>query len=188
MRMSVWYINFSRWCVRYGDEMEYVARLLHQEQYRKTVKKIARLEADRIYCRHNMEHFMDVARLAQIRNLKEQLGLDEEMIYLYALLHDIGRMKECEQGISHAAASAEFAGEIFATIDYPKEKGDIICQAILAHRRETCGELYGEKLWQTAFTQLMKWADKASRMCFACEAADSCKWSEEEKNKPETWF
>jgi len=101
--------------------MEYVARLLHQEQYRKTVKKIARLEADRIYCRHNMEHFMDVARLAQIRNLKEQLGLDEEMIYLYALLHDIGRMKEYEQGISHAAASAEFAGEIFATIDYPKE-------------------------------------------------------------------
>lgn len=92
--------------------MEYVARLLHQEQYRKTVKKIARLEADRIYCRHNMEHFMDVARLAQIRNLKEQLGLDEEMIYLYALLHDIGRMKEYEQGISHAAASAEFAGEI----------------------------------------------------------------------------
>ena len=67
--------------------MEYVARLLHQEQYRKTVKKIARLEADRIYCRHNMEHFMDVARLAQIRNLKEQLGLDEEMIYLYAALH-----------------------------------------------------------------------------------------------------
>lgn len=168
--------------------MEYVARLLHQEQYRETVKKIARLEADRIYCRHNMEHFMDVARLAQIRNLKEQLGLDEEMIYLYALLHDIGRMKEYEQGISHAAASAEFAGEIFATIDYPKEKGDIICRAILAHRRENCGELHGEKLWQKAFTQLMKWADKASRMCFACEAADSCKWSEEEKNKPETWF
>ena len=71
--------------------MEYVVRLLHQEQYRENVKKIARLEADRIYCRHNMEHFMDVARLAQIRNLKEQLGLDEEMIYLYALLHDIGR-------------------------------------------------------------------------------------------------
>lgn len=114
--------------------------------------------------------------------------MDEEMIYLYALLHDIGRMKEYEQGISHAAASAEFAGEIFATIGYPKEKGDIICRAILAHRRETCEELHGEKLWQTAFTQLMKWADKASRMCFACEAADSCKWSEEEKNKPETWF
>ena len=141
--------------------MEYVARLLHQEQYRETVKEIARLEADRIYCRHNMEHFMDVARLAQIRNLKEQLGFEEEMIYLYALLHDIGRMKEYEQGISHAAASAEFAREIFATIGYPKEKGDI---------------------------QLMKWADKASRMCFACEAADSCKWSEEEKNKPENWF
>ena len=74
--------------------MEYVVRLLHQEQYRENVKKIARLEADRIYCRHNMEHFMDVARLAQIRNLKEQLGLDEEMIYLYALIHDIGRLKE----------------------------------------------------------------------------------------------
>ena len=71
---------------------------------------------------------MDVARLAQIRNLKEQLGLDEEMIYLYALLHDIGRMKEYEQGISHAAASAEFAGEIFATIGYPKEKGAIILE------------------------------------------------------------
>lgn len=176
--------------------MEYVARLLHQEQYRENVKKIACLEADRIYCRHNMEHFMDVARLAQIRNLKEQLGLDEEMIYLYALLHDIGRMKEYEQGISHAAASAEFAGEIFATIGYPKEKGDIICRAILAHRRETGEETCEEMHWKTheetfreeVFTQLMKWADKASRMCFACEAADSCKWSEEEKNKPETWF
>lgn len=176
--------------------MEYVARLLHQEQYWKTVKEIARLEADRIYCRHNMEHFMDVARLAQIRNLKEQLGLDEEMIYLYALLHDIGRMKEYEQGISHAAASAEFAGEIFVTIGYPKKKGDIICRAILAHRRETreetCEEtheeMHEETLREAAFTQLMKWADKASRMCFACEAEDSCKWSEEEKNKPENWF
>lgn len=185
--------------------MEYVVRLLHQEQYRENVKKIARLEADRIYCRHNMEHFMDVARLAQIRNLKEQLGLDEEMIYLYALLHDIGRMKEYEQGISHAAASAEFAGEIFVAIEYPKEKADVICKAILAHRRkmqqenESPGlkgqqELVSLKKGQenisreACFVQLMKWADKASRMCFACEAADSCKWSEEEKNKPETWF
>lgn len=168
--------------------MEYVARLLRYEKYQETVQAIKALEADRIYCRHNMEHFMDVARLAQIRNLKEQLGIEEEMIYLYALLHDIGRRKEYEEGISHAKASAEFAGEIFVAIEYPKEKADIICKAILAHRRETCSELHGEKLWKTAFTQLMKWADKASRMCFACEAADSCKWSEEEKNKPETWF
>lgn len=78
--------------------------------------------------------------------------------------------------------------ERFCDYRLSEGKGDIICQAILAHRRETCSELHGEKLWQTAFTQLMKWADKASRMCFACEAADSCKWSEEEKNKPETWF
>lgn len=163
--------------------MEYVARLLSDKEYRQKLLRLEQLEAERIYCRHNMTHFMDVARLAQIRNLELKLNQDKEMIYLYALLHDMGRVAEYEQGISHAQASADYAGEILMRIGYRKDKVSVIQNAILHHRGflEESGE-------EAIFDGLMHWADKASRMCFTCPAQASCKWSEEQKNQAEQWM
>lgn len=182
--------------------MRYVVELLHNQEYRQRLSRLGKLEEERVYCGHDMRHFTDVARLAQLRNLTENMKQDKEMIYLYALLHDMGRVAEYEQGISHAEASAEYAGEILVHIGYPQEKTAVIQHAIRGHRG--VAEQFGTGRFVAAgnaakcsppeedrqadtFTALMKWADKASRMCFLCEAQDTCKWSNEQKNKPENW-
>lgn len=182
--------------------MPYVARVLKDEQYLERLARLEELEADRRFCRHDLAHFTDVARLAWIRDLEEKGGLDREMIYLYALLHDMGRVEEYEQGISHAQASAAYAGEIFSKIGYPKERADVICSAILEHRGNTLAKRKDTRAaQQTAdggvypaadgtaerFAELTAWADHASRMCFRCPAQAECNWAEERRNRPETW-
>lgn len=170
--------------------MPYVAALLLDADYQERVRRLEALEADRIYCRHNMAHFMDVARLAWIRNLEENRKLDREMIYLYALLHDMGRVAEYEQGISHAQASAGYAGEIFSRLGYPADRGRVICAAILSHRgsRMPEGVAPDNRTGSEQFDDLLHWADHASRMCFCCPAQRDCKWEEERRNRPEYWI
>lgn len=166
--------------------MPYVARVLKDEQYLERLSRLEELEADRRFCRHDLTHFMDVARLAWIRDLEEKGGLDREMIYLYALLHDMGRVEEYEQGISHAQASAAYAGEIFSKIGYPKERADVICGAILGHRGGALAKRTADGTAER-FAELTAWADHASRMCFRCPAQAECNWAEERRNRPETW-
>lgn len=177
--------------------MRFVAELLKNQEYRQRLQRLQKLEAERIYCCHDIRHFMDVARLAQLRNLEENMQQDKEMIYLYALLHDMGRAAEYEQGISHAESSADFAGEILVHIGYPPEKTAVIQNAVRSHR-ETAEEKVSKRgapenhqpesdRREDSFAALMKWADKASRMCFLCEAKNTCKWSEEQKNQAEHW-
>ena len=71
--------------------MERVNAICRHDLWRDSVREIARLERDRQFCRHDLVHFLDVARLAYIENLERGLGIDKELIYAAALLHDIGR-------------------------------------------------------------------------------------------------
>ena len=59
----------------------------------------------RIFCGHDMAHFLDVARLAYLFNLEENLKLEKEEIYTAALLHDVGRFVQYEDGTPHQLAS-----------------------------------------------------------------------------------
>ena len=70
------------------------------------MEQIRVLEQDRIFCRHDTTHFLDVARIAYIENLENGLGLAKEEIYAAALLHDIGRHLQYTRGIPHEQASA----------------------------------------------------------------------------------
>ncbi|MFQ9392946.1 MAG: HD domain-containing protein [Lachnospiraceae bacterium] len=72
--------------------------------YRTCLSKIALFERDRIFCGHDMAHFLDVARLAYIFNLEENLGIEKEEIYTAALLHDVGRFVQYEDGTPHQLA------------------------------------------------------------------------------------
>lgn len=171
--------------------MKYVALLLEQESYLEQLMRLEQLEENRRFCRHGLNHLMDVARLAWIRCLEEQLSYEKEEVYLFALLHDIGRVKEIEEGISHAEASAQYAGEILMHIGYSPEKTKCIVDAILEHRGEESknrGEqvLMGESE-QMDFAALMKWADKKSRPCFYCKASRKCNWNEDRKNTADCW-
>ena len=94
--------------------MERVNAICRHKLWRESVDEIARLEQDRAFCRHDRAHFLDVARLAYIENLEQGLGVDKELIYAAALLHDIGRHLQYTQNIPHDEAGAQLAEIIMA--------------------------------------------------------------------------
>ena len=70
--------------------MERVNRILRHPLYQSLLRELREAEAERIFCGHDMEHFLAVARLAWIENLQEHSGIAREMIYAAALLQDRG--------------------------------------------------------------------------------------------------
>ena len=79
--------------------MERVDRIIRNETFIWNMKKLLRLEQERIYCRHDMDHLLSVARIAYIKALEERIPVSKELIYAAALLHDIGRAAQYETGI-----------------------------------------------------------------------------------------
>ena len=64
-------------------------------------------EKDRKFCRHGMEHLLDVARLMYIEALEAGEDAPRDLIYAAALLHDIGRSQT--HSIMHAVIGAHIA-------------------------------------------------------------------------------
>ncbi len=156
-------------------EMERVNRILKQDLYQDYLKKNNLAEKERQFCRHNMVHFLDVARIAMILNQKENYGIEPEMIYAAALLHDIGRWKQYLDGTPHEMASAELASEILFQSGFDSEETNVIIAAIKSHRDLGIRE-------EKSLRGLLYRADKASRPCFACEMEKECNWKNERKN------
>lgn len=160
--------------------MERVNRILRHEAFREHLRKNEAAEADRIFCRHNMGHFLDVARIAMIFNLQEDLRIPQDMIYGAALLHDIGRHEQYTEGTPHEMASARIAPAILEDCGYMPEEIDCIVEAIALHRdSETAG--------RADLAGILYRADKASRACFACKASEQCSWKGDRKNLEIRW-
>lgn len=157
--------------------MEYVEKLLTDREYRELLERLKELEQNRIYCHHGISHLFDVARIAYIENLEENLGLEKETIYIAALLHDLGRVDEYENGIGHEIAGKERAEYFLKKIGYPDKQQATVLDAIAKHRQKT--ENPTEK--KEFLNRILAQADRESRNCRFCEAYESCKWSIEEK-------
>ena len=71
--------------------MKNIDRIINHPLFIMSMKKIHDYEIDRVFCCHGIEHSLDVARVAYITNLEQNLGFQKEMIYAAALLHDIGK-------------------------------------------------------------------------------------------------
>lgn len=155
--------------------MDRVNEILLNRTYRECLGKIRVCEADRIFCKHDMAHFMDVARLAYIINLREGLNIKEERIYAAALLHDIGRHEQYIDGTPHQEASARIAPAILQACGFSKAESEDIINAIAQHRNS---EIKNEK----SLAGIIYRADKMSRSCYGCEAEKQCSWSDEKKN------
>ena len=154
--------------------------------FREALADIEVLEKDRIYCRHGLEHLLDVARIGSIFVLEEGLGIPADVIYAAALLHDLGRAEEYRSGEPHDEAGARIAAEILEDTDYTDEEKKMILAAVSEHRNKTAsgGEEGGaESEGELPLADVIRMADRLSRQCWACEAADTCKWPEEKKNK-----
>ena len=61
--------------------MKRVNKILENSTYQEYIRKNKAAEVDRIFCCHNMEHFLDVARIAQMINLEEGLDYPIQLNY-----------------------------------------------------------------------------------------------------------
>lgn len=146
--------------------MQKVNLLLNDPGFLEYIKKNREAEADRIFCRHDLTHALDVARIAYILNMEENLRLDKETIYAAALLHDIGRWLEYENGADHAETSAILAEDLLDKYGFaPRDKSEIMA-AIGNHRKKGQTALLSDLLYR---------ADKLSRNCVSCGAISKCK-------------
>ena len=156
-------------------DMERIDKILKNELFLKNLALNEEAEADRLFCRHNMVHFLDVARIARILNAEETYGLDVELIYAAALLHDIGKHMQYSDGIPHEKASAAIAPRILLECGFDSEETVAIIEAILKHRDS-------EVKSRRDLNGLLYRADKLSRACFSCKMQEECNWKDGKKN------
>jgi len=174
--------------------MNRINKIIKHKLYLEFIDKIRTYEGNRIFCKHDPVHFMDVCRLAEIDWLKYRLGetedyteitnnknglesepINREMLYACGLLHDIGRWQEYEIGVRHEIASAELAPEILRDCGFKEDEIERIVLAIRNHRNK---EISGE----VSLSGFLYRADKKSRPCYLCEAEGECDWSASKKN------
>ena len=153
--------------------MKRIDRIIHHPVFTDRLARLQVLEAERIFCRHDLTHLLDVARVMWITVLEQKLPLDREVVYAAALLHDLGRVDQLQRGIPHHQAGAELAARILPEAGFTPEETREILHAIRAHRSEGDRQTLGQLLYR---------ADKASRMCWQCSAAGECNWSDTRKN------
>lgn len=161
-------------------EMERIDKILNHDLFITQLRKNEEAEKNRAFCRHDMGHFLDVARIAMILNLREHLEIGEEMIYAAALLHDIGRHLQYEKGIPHEQASAEIAPQILRDCGFNEKETDVIVTAIRLHRTK-------EIACEPSLSGILYRADKAGRACFACKMEKECDWKADKKNLTIKW-
>ena len=156
--------------------MKRVNAILRHPLFEEKLRLLDELEAERAFCRHDLTHLMDVARLMWIDVLEQGLEIDRDVVYAAALLHDLGRAEQMQRGIPHEQAGAALAERILPDAGFSAEETDAVIAAIRCHRSSASAdarEMLGEILYR---------ADKACRTCWRCGARGACNWPEERKN------
>lgn len=155
--------------------MKRIDKILNHDLYVRYTERTNEYEKERVFCRHNMEHFLAVARIAQILNLKKKLKIKKAYVYAAALLHDIGRFKQYEDGTPHEKVSAALAPQILAECGFHEKETDVIIDAIRNHRN-------ADVQYEANLSGILYRADKLSRSCFACPVEQQCDWKKDKKN------
>lgn len=153
--------------------MENTNRIYQDPYYATLLFRLNELEKERVYCKHDLDHFLSVARIAYILSLEEGLSVSKDVLYTAALLHDIGRVEEMTSGMAHDEASAKIAEQFLANSTFTEDEKKTVLSLIRSHR--THGK--------DSLTELFYRADKLSRPCAYCSAIASCHWQEDQKNR-----
>jgi uncharacterized protein len=149
--------------------MNVLDQIISHPLWIESYQKIQDLEKDRIFCKHDLDHFLAVGRLIVIELQKNGINEgDYDVYYAAALLHDIGRHLEYTDGVPHEEGSAVLASEILKDTDFEESTQAAIVDMIKKHR--------------SASEDLLAKMDKLSRNCYLCKAKDDCKWPDEKKN------
>lgn len=152
--------------------MERVNGILINDKYRQYQSMVEITERDRIFCRHDLRHCIDVARITMLLSYEEGVTLDKELVYAAALLHDIGRARDSH---NHHIKSAEMSEEILRKSGFSAAEAKTITEVIKNHGNTDIAE-------EKTFSGLFYRADKLSRDCLNCKARGACYWSEDNKN------
>ena len=155
-------------------KLELANQIINNPHYARLTGALDDIEKDRIFCRHDMEHFLNVARIAVILCNERGIEADADVIYSAALLHDIGRIAEYTSGTPHDEAGISIAGEILAQTECSEAKKAEILRLVASHRK---ADAHRSEL-ETVFYL----ADKKSRSCFCCAAREQCNWPEYKRN------
>ncbi|HHW28738.1 MAG TPA: HD domain-containing protein [Syntrophomonadaceae bacterium] len=159
--------------------MERIDAIVRDHLFRECLDKNREAEADREFCKHDLQHFVDVARIAYILLLESDnllsfsqdnnlgsLQAAKELVYAAGILHDIGRWRQYETGEDHSVIGAELAAEVLVRAGFSPREIRIITRAIREHREQREGmSLLGELLHR---------ADNLSRACHECSAKEKC--------------
>ena len=111
-----------------------IDNIINHPKYKRYYSKIQEYEKGRSSCKHDMFHFLDVARIAYILNFEDDLSIPKKLIYATALLHDIGRFEQYERGIDHEISSASLCLEILQDTGFTEKEIRQIQTAIINHR------------------------------------------------------
>ena len=142
-------------------------------EYIKCQDIINNYEKNRFYCKHDIFHALDVARIFYIQTLERGIYFKKDIVYAIALLHDIGRAHEYIHSIPHHLASVNISKTILSECDYQLDEIKLITDIISTHR---------ESYEILSINQLFFESDKMSRLCFQCSANPQCKWKQDRKN------
>jgi putative nucleotidyltransferase with HDIG domain len=158
--------------------MERIDAIVRDPLFQECLNKNKKAEEGREFCKHDLQHYIDVARITYIlalesgryASLLESNGLSaqtgKELVYAAGILHDIGRWRQYETGEDHSVIGAELAGEILERAGFSKQERRVIVRAIREHRSQReVPSLLGELLHR---------ADNLSRACHECGAKDRC--------------
>lgn len=154
--------------------MDRINFILNNELFKNCLESITESEVNRKFCRHDLKHFLDVARIAYILNLERNYRIGKDIIYAAALLHDIGRCVQYNEGVPHEKASLKISDNILHNCNYNDNEINLILEAIAAHRK-TAEE-------KSQLSEILYESDKISRECFHCDSVKECKWSDDKLN------
>jgi putative nucleotidyltransferase with HDIG domain len=154
------------------DPLKNTNLLLKNKDYQTHLQNIYAYETNRQFCRHTIEHFLSVARIASIKTREAGFNYPRDLIYTTALLHDIGRFIEYQDNTPHEIASHQLAILLLESLDYSDAQKTLILDAIRNHRNPEA----------EGFSRIIYESDKLSRACYACPVEQECDWSRDKKN------
>lgn len=154
--------------------MDRINLILYNKNFVECLNNNYKFEKKRKFCNHNIVHILDTARISYIINIENNYGIEKDIVYAVALLHDIGRWKQYRDNVPHEVASAEIAENILGQCNFEKSEISMIISAITAHRNSNSGS--------DILSQIIYKGDKLSRKCFCCESREKCNWPDSRKN------
>ncbi|MGI5921439.1 MAG: HD domain-containing protein [Syntrophomonadaceae bacterium] len=159
--------------------MKRVELLLKDRLYNEYINRNVSAETQNKFCRHDLPHHIDVARITYIlvlehndlnyfvkeSNLGGKLAA-KEVIYTAGLMHDIGKWQEYKIGMDHALLGSRLVREILPRASFNANEIEQISRAVYEHRNISRDMSFlGERLHR---------ADNLSRVCSQCDLQDKC--------------